>query len=266
MAPPIYPFRGIFRRAFAVAVLLGAYALAVKAQAPEENLLAPGAQLASGVYWGKGSVEAAKRLGFPSSRHAAGLYPERHFREALLKLWKADRDGAFEHVRLSSAAFLLSHEGRLWGAVERVPVGSWEQREVAVRRRFGEPEKIHFTVDAATGAFEASRFYHVYLWRGGETLYLFLKPTLRDNSSVWLDQELDAIGRVRILQKAEDPGTPLYVAVFAAEAVRSLEGFYHSHKGGPEHFHEAGHTHGKDGGPSLPAYLQPLTPATTSVK
>lgn len=188
---------------------------------------APGAacfesELFDGTLWGVAPASAAARLGLPSVEPVGGLPGAEALAPALLRLWGLERSTpAFSRLAVSADAWLLAEGGGLLGAVARVPVERWEEFEVPADRRFGEPEKLHFTVLAGTGPVRTQSYIHFYRWRDAWTEFVFMKPTDRDSAAYWLDAQTDTLLRIRIMQKAEE-GVPLFLGVFDRNRLREL--------------------------------------------
>ena len=237
------------------------FALPATVRAAQSPLRAVGfaaSDLVSGKYWGWPPKKAADVLGLEAGEIGEGAHPDYFVAAALERLWKTGKGERFRYVRVSSDSVFLEYKKQLSGYVLKVPVEQWEDYEVAVRKVFGAPRKIHFTVKASTAAGAPEKFFHIYRWEKDATQFLFLKPTQEDNSEVWLNRDIETIGRVRIMQKMDAGDVPLYLGVFDSKRLKDPEGFYHEHAGKGLHFHEAGHSHDKK--KSGPGYIVPLTP------
>ena len=199
-------------------------------------------ELVAGRYWGKRLEESLDGLGLAKGPADKKLGPFWYVEQALPRLWGLgagkSRRARIRRVEVGEGAWLMTERGKVFGYMVQVPVADWDLYEVPARKRFGKPEKLHFTVERSTGPGETKRFMHFYRWGDEDTQFLFLKGTFQDTASFWYHRQIQSTFRVRILHKVEDPDVPLFVGAFDRDWLKEIGVEYVGPHGGNGHGRE----------------------------
>jgi hypothetical protein len=196
-------------------------AVAAAAAGPGERLFA--SPVLSGELWGLEPAAAAARLGAEKPVTRAALAPTPYLASTLSRLWKVPLEGGdaspgFATTDLGGERWLLSRKGRVLGYLQKVPIDDWDYYEIAARRRFGEPGRVHFALSKDAAAKDTPEFMHMYRWKDAAAQFYILKKAPRSDTHLWREKRTGTSMSLRVLQK-RGADVPLFVGVFSAKDV-----------------------------------------------
>lgn len=204
-------------------------AVSASGREPPSPPLAGRALLASefmaGSLWGKTAPETARRLNSSRADSLGRLSPTWFLDLTFARLWGLSEEGRgdFDTVEVSSGCWILLHQGKTFGYLQKIPIDDWESFELPARKRFGrEPERLHFSVDAATAPVDTPRFMHIYRWKGSPSQFYIMKMAPIKDTKRWRSAAHGTDFRVQVMQKIGDDSVPTYVMALSSKKERAF--------------------------------------------